>query len=738
MADEQLPPVSEQITGASPPDAPAATTREAITPRIVPGPVPPTLANGTATIHGENPFYRPMGQLVVGWIAAIVAFLVAANVLKFLLGLCVVYGLGLEQVPRVVGWAAVIATYILFVYLDRDFWLSRVFGLQTGPRSSPLRTVLYYLIFGLAGLARQSGTPRARPQGSRAGALPQPPPASEPKDVFREVAETVVFVVVLVLLLKTFVAEAFVIPTGSMATTLWGYQKVVTCPECGEVFPVNCSNEVNPQNGRSALVVNGCVCPNCRKEIAMSSENDPNAAYHAGDRVLVAKFLYDTGIRPPRRDDVVVFKYPVAPQQNNEAINYIKRLVGLPGETVAIYRGKLYVTRGLDYRWRDPPPGGPFAPLDPNRAYTTEVARTHPDIYENDDQAHQWFKKSLDHPDLAGRFEIVRKSPDVILSMSRLVYDNDHQARDQAGKPAMQRWQGNDRWKTDDPLVPRRFDHSGEMSWLRYRHVLRDDPGKPQLITDFMGYNTGYNVAFGRPSLGQNWVGDLILECDVETASANPGDEVAIELAKGPDRFQARFDLSNGDCRLIRRRTVGQLFEKVLASKPGTALHGTGKHHVRLANVDDRLTLWVDGDLPFGDGIAYEAAKDLGPDRENDLQPAAIGVKGKAAVAQLLLRRDTYYTVDASQPDAPLHGDPNRSGQEPWADPDAWGPLRERHCKTLFVQPNHYLCLGDNSPESADGRTWGLVPERLLLGRALVVYFPFYPFGPVTRVGPIK
>ena len=37
----------------------------------------------------------------------------------------------------------------------------------------------------------------------------------------RETVETVVFVIVLVLLLKTFVAEAFVIPTGSMATTLW-------------------------------------------------------------------------------------------------------------------------------------------------------------------------------------------------------------------------------------------------------------------------------------------------------------------------------------------------------------------------------------------------------------------------------------------------------------------------------------------------------------------------------------
>src|SRR5262245_6548470 len=73
----------------------------------------------------------------------------------------------------------------------------------------------------------------------------------------REVVETIVFVVVLVLLLKSFAAEAFVIPTGSMATTLWGYQKVVTCPSCRYQFPVNCSNEVDPQSGPRELIT-GC------------------------------------------------------------------------------------------------------------------------------------------------------------------------------------------------------------------------------------------------------------------------------------------------------------------------------------------------------------------------------------------------------------------------------------------------------------------------------------------------
>src|SRR5205814_3179558 len=101
---------------------------------------------------------------------------------------------------------------------------------------------------------------------------PPPPPRErqappEPKDNFREVVETVVFVVVLVLMLKSFVAEAFVIPTGSMAETLWGYQKLVECPKCHHEFPVNCSSEVDPQPPSERSPVVGCTCPNCRYDI---------------------------------------------------------------------------------------------------------------------------------------------------------------------------------------------------------------------------------------------------------------------------------------------------------------------------------------------------------------------------------------------------------------------------------------------------------------------------------------
>jgi hypothetical protein len=92
---------------------------------------------------------------------------------------------------------------------------------------------------------------------------------SEHKDGFREVAETVVFVVVLVLLLKTFLAEAFVIPTGSMAETLLGYHKEVECPSCKHHFPVNYSSEADPQEG-PAVEVTGCTCPNCHLFINLS------------------------------------------------------------------------------------------------------------------------------------------------------------------------------------------------------------------------------------------------------------------------------------------------------------------------------------------------------------------------------------------------------------------------------------------------------------------------------------
>jgi signal peptidase I len=48
------------------------------------------------------------------------------------------------------------------------------------------------------------------------------------------------------------------------------------------------------------------------------------------------------------------------------------------------------------------------------------------------------------------------------------------------------------------------------------------------------------------------------------------------------------------------------------------------------------------------------------------------------------------------------------------------------------VPPDQFLPLGDNSPNSLDGRFWGSFPRTDLIGRALFVYWPFSQrFGPI-------
>lgn len=67
-----------------------------------------------------------------------------------------------------------------------------------------------------------------------------------------------------------------------------------------------------------------------------------------GDYIMVNRFLYAPTsfdweerilpIRDLRRGDVVVFKYPETPE-----IDYIKRIVGVPGDTIEVREGYLYV-----------------------------------------------------------------------------------------------------------------------------------------------------------------------------------------------------------------------------------------------------------------------------------------------------------------------------------------------------------------------------------------------------------
>ncbi|HEY7154410.1 MAG TPA: hypothetical protein VH575_10670, partial [Gemmataceae bacterium] len=158
---------------------------------------------------------------------------------------------------------------ILFLFLEKDFRLSHFMSLRIEPGSHFWHSAVMLWLLGVPGLLFRSTNFRGE-AATAAAPRPRPQPTQH-SDSVREIVETIVFVVVLVLLLKSFAAEAFVIPTGSMGQTLLGYQKEVVCPDCGIKFPINCSQEVDPSDGGKTAPVYACVCPNCRQRIHFPS-----------------------------------------------------------------------------------------------------------------------------------------------------------------------------------------------------------------------------------------------------------------------------------------------------------------------------------------------------------------------------------------------------------------------------------------------------------------------------------
>jgi len=157
-----------------------------------------------------------------------------------------------------------------------------------------------------------------------------------------EVANTFEWLItafILALIVRGFVIEAFRIPTGSMAATLRGDHYRMRCRQCGYRYDYGLDGFAMAQEGFGGRATSRC--PSC----GYLQNPDHTLSFVNGDRILVLRWLYN--FFEPQRWDVVVFKNPVEPE-----INYIKRMVAGPGETLEFIDGNVFIN---DQIQRKPP-----------------------------------------------------------------------------------------------------------------------------------------------------------------------------------------------------------------------------------------------------------------------------------------------------------------------------------------------------------------------------------------------
>ncbi|MBC8481619.1 MAG: signal peptidase I [Planctomycetes bacterium] len=153
---------------------------------------------------------------------------------------------------------------------------------------------------------------------------------------FANTFEWLITAFILAFVFRAFVMEAYRIPTGSMADTLRGDHFRLGCPQCGYRYDYGFVPEsFGLRTTRVPAKLDRYYpsrCPNC----GYYQKTGGNMPVSNGDRILVLKCIYQ--FFEPKQWDVLVFKNPTDP-----SINYIKRLIGRPGEKLEIIDGDVYI-----------------------------------------------------------------------------------------------------------------------------------------------------------------------------------------------------------------------------------------------------------------------------------------------------------------------------------------------------------------------------------------------------------
>lgn len=554
----------------------------------------------------------------------------------------------------------------------------------------------------------------------------------------KETLIAILISLVIALAARSYATEAFIIPTGSMAPTLYGAHLNYRFPENGAEWAADVwyrvRDDANNTPFPSQMLVNSAgqprevpsatalySAPMAETVRAPSIDMPADAAAEgvrvapeslrpsAGDRILVHKYLYH--IRVPRRFDVVVFKSPEKIEQN-----YIKRLLGLPSETVWLAAGDVFSTTDVPARLSD--------------------GRTVPP------------------PD--ARWSIRRKPERIQKALWRPVYsseyaplDNELNGRKWFSVP----WSG-DEWQT--------YDHAND----RDLRVYRTDSAAPTTlswdhnawpITDYTPYNdqaSGERTFASVYSTGRRQVlpvSDVRVRAGVEPDS--DGLIVSATIHARGHEFRAVID--HDTARILMRHEGSDSWSEMASAriKPLPAGQVTD---IAFWHADQALSIYIN------DKRIADAEYNWGPSERLLHATGHAGVDfargGPAAQVQL----DTTFTFDQDFPridwefsgsalslhrvgvdhDVYYRADTTEDGE----------PGFGTHPDNLaIIGPDQFFTCGDNSAASHDARLWhevhpqilkqfkdtrgeawensdmklrGIVPGQLMLGKAYCVYFP--------------
>lgn len=493
----------------------------------------------------------------------------------------------------------------------------------------------------------------------------------------RPLADTVISLIlgfIVAFTFRAFFVEPFVIPTGSMAPTLLGSHIRVETEQ--DSWAVDARALTSRSGG--ALSVHepstGAPVAFLRGDASLTD----GRMTRPGERIMALKHAY--ALRDPKRWEIAIFRSPASAETN-----FIKRIVGLPGEQLAIFDGDVFISGGVELDWSSD---------------SWRIARKPQRL-----QASLWQLVS-------DRRSFGSVSPwvasDGVFSKEGLSLA--------AGRQTIT-WDQT-RW----PLVDRE-------PYNEIHRPSEDESLGPFPINPF--YETHYPLS------------DLAISAEL-TRPLGETESISGTITTLGSAFRAQ--LSGGRVQLLRRESHQQDWE-LMGDAPflGLAREIAIWHYDQRLSVFINGELMIDRayDLKLADRIARSMpgntlesliAEQTGrltsvfspPDRYSMASADwTIETQSGLTLKNLSLWRDLHYRSHHN-PGAPI-GHPEI-------------PLGTHPSRTASLGRGEYFMLGDNSAASADSRAWidvhplvserlgprlpGVVPRELIIGRAVFVYLP--------------